>query len=61
MWQLATTRGLTIFELVDGVFEVSDIVAKADDGAVCIIFDLFDFVTLAKNLAVRIIEFSTET
>jgi hypothetical protein len=60
MWQLVTTWGRTIFKLVDGVFEVSDLVAKVDDGAVCIIFDFLYFVTLLKDLVVYVIEFSIE-
>jgi hypothetical protein len=51
--------GLTIFKLMDGVFEVSDLIAKVDDGVVCIILDL-NFVTLSKYLIVCIIEFSME-
>jgi hypothetical protein len=60
MWQLATTWGLTVFELADGVFEVSNLVAKVDNGVVCIIFDFLYFVILSKNLVVCIIEFSME-
>jgi hypothetical protein len=61
MWHLVTIQGLTIFKLADSIFEVSDLVAKVDNGVVCIILDLLDFVMLSKYLIVHVIEFSMET
>jgi hypothetical protein len=60
-WHLATMRGVTAFELADFFVQVIDLIPKFDDGAICVVFDVLDYVALTIYFVASVLKFVVET
>jgi hypothetical protein len=59
-WNLAATRGVATFELVDFVFQVRDLISEMNNGAIRTVFDALEFIALTKDFVVCVFKVITE-